>query len=276
MSPSLETKVLVARSKLCGSAIIEVRDYDEALLAKFAGARCVLVATPSPSGGRCTSYSNLIMKIMNCLSPISVMARVRIGHTPEADALESIGCQFIDESELLSVADEKNFLNKHELGIPCVCGCQNLGEALRRVGEGAVMIRIQGETSRTGHIAKTVNNLRSVMRDVESLRDMNGCALRHFSARIDAPFDLLVETKRLGRLPVPTFAAGGISTADDALLLMQLGCDGVFVGSEIFDTEYPLKEIENIIGVLDSRRDGGLGETNQSTAEKGSTADQGV
>ncbi|XP_056176528.1 pyridoxal 5'-phosphate synthase-like subunit PDX1.2 [Syzygium oleosum] len=140
---------------------MEVRNLQEAILAESAGACCVLVATHSPAGGRCIPFNGLIEEIKGHLS-IPVMVRTHVGHTKEAEALVSIGCQFLDNSELLKVANEDYFLNKHELGIPCCCGCQNLGEALKRVGEGAAIIRIQGETSRSGDISKTVKNMRSV------------------------------------------------------------------------------------------------------------------
>ncbi|KAK6268033.1 hypothetical protein QUC31_012193 [Theobroma cacao] len=190
---------------------------------------------------------SLIKQIKRTVS-VPVMARSRIGHFVEAQILERVGVDYIDESEVLAIADEDNFINKHNFICPFVCGCKNLGEALRRVREGAAMIRTQGDLLGTGNIAETVKNVRSVMGEIRVLNNMDEDEVFAFSKKIAAPYDLVAQTKQMGRLPVVHFAAGGILTPADAALMMQLGCDGVFVGSEVFDNcSDPYKRVRGIV-----------------------------
>lgn len=168
----------------------------------------------------------------------------------EAQILEAVGVDYIDESEVLGVADEKNHINKHNFRCPFVCGSRNLGEALRRIREGASMIRTQGGgdySEGSGNIVETVKNVRSLMGEIRVLSNMDGDEVFAFSKRIEAPYDLVVQTKQMGRLPVVQFVGGGIATPADAALMMQLGCDGVFVGSEVFHCSDPFKRVRGIV-----------------------------
>jgi pyridoxal 5'-phosphate synthase pdxS subunit len=174
------------------------------------------------------------------------MAKARIGHFVEAQILEAIGVDYIDESEVLTPADEAYHVNKHEFKVPFVCGCRNLGEALRRIGEGAAMIRTKGEAG-TGDVVEAVRHARSVLGQIRRLQNMPEEELMSFSKDIAAPYELVLETRALGRLPVVNFAAGGIATPADAALMMQLGVDGVFVGSGIFKSGDPAKRAEAIV-----------------------------
>jgi pyridoxal 5'-phosphate synthase pdxS subunit len=167
-----------------------------------------------------------------------VMAKCRIGHFVEAQILEAIGVDYIDESEVLTPADEEHHVNKHAFKVPFVCGCRNLGEALRRIGEGAAMIRTKGEAG-TGDVVEAVRHARSVLGEIRRLQLMPDEELMSYAKEIRAPYELVKETKELGRLPVVNFAAGGIATPADAALMMQLGVDGVFVGSGIFKSGDP-------------------------------------
>jgi pyridoxal 5'-phosphate synthase pdxS subunit len=169
---------------------------------------------------------------------IPVMAKARIGHFVEAQVLEAIGVDYIDESEVLTPADEANHINKHPFTIPFVCGCRDLGEALRRISEGAAMIRTKGEAG-TGNVVEAVRHLRQVTDDIRRLQNMPDDELYSEAKRLGAPIDLVREVKELGRLPVVMFTAGGIATPADAALMMQLGSDGVFVGSGIFKSDNP-------------------------------------
>jgi pyridoxal 5'-phosphate synthase pdxS subunit len=177
---------------------------------------------------------------------IPVMAKVRIGHFVEAQILESLGVDYIDESEVLTPADEEHHINKHDFKIPFVCGCRNLGEALRRIGEGAAMIRTKGEAG-TGDVVEAVRHARTVMGEIRRLQNMPEEELMSFAKEIGAPYSLVKETRELGRLPVVNFAAGGIATPADAGLMMQLGVDGVFVGSGIFKSGDPAKRAKAIV-----------------------------
>jgi pyridoxal 5'-phosphate synthase pdxS subunit len=174
------------------------------------------------------------------------MAKARIGHFVEAQILEAIGVDYIDESEVLTPADEAYHVNKHEFKVPFVCGCRNLGEALRRIGEGAAMIRTKGEAG-TGDVVEAVRHARSVLGEIRRLQNMPEEELMGFSKDISAPYELVLETRALGRLPVVNFAAGGLATPADAALMMQLGVDGVFVGSGIFKSGDPAKRAEAIV-----------------------------
>jgi len=177
---------------------------------------------------------------------IPVMAKCRIGHFVEAQILEAIGVDYIDESEVLTPADEAHHINKHAFKVPFVCGCRNLGEALRRVGEGAAMIRTKGEAG-TGDVVEAVRHARTVMGQIRHLQTLPDEELMAFAKENGAPYELVVETKRLGRLPVVNFAAGGVATPADAALMMQLGVDGVFVGSGIFKSGDPAKRAAAIV-----------------------------
>ena len=174
------------------------------------------------------------------------MAKCRIGHFVEAQVLEAIGVDYIDESEVLTPADEAHHINKHEFKVPFVCGCRNLGEALRRIGEGAAMIRTKGEAG-TGDVVEAVRHARAVLGEIRRLQTMADEELMAYAKEIGAPYELVVETKQLGRLPVVNFAAGGIATPADAALMMQLGVDGVFVGSGIFKSGDPARRAKAIV-----------------------------
>jgi pyridoxal 5'-phosphate synthase pdxS subunit len=177
---------------------------------------------------------------------IPVMAKARIGHFVEADVLQAIGIDYIDESEVLTPADEAHHIDKHQFKVPFVCGCRNLGEALRRIGEGAAMIRTKGEAG-TGDIVEAVRHMRSVTDDIRRLQNMLDDELYSFAKDIQAPVELVKQVKALGRLPVVNFAAGGVATPADAALMMRLGADGVFVGSGIFKSENPARVAEAIV-----------------------------
>ncbi|PKI78448.1 hypothetical protein CRG98_001160 [Punica granatum] len=188
---------------------------------------------------------SLVKEIKRAVS-IPVIARARAGHFVEAQILEAIDVDYIDEGEVLGPADEHNHINKHNFRTPFICGCRDLGEALRRVREGAAMIRAQGDVA-GGNIASTVRSVRAVMGEIRVLSNMDEDEVFGFAKRIGAPYDLLAQAKQVGRLPVVQFAAGGIATPADAALVMQLGCDGVFVGSEIFDCPDPYKRVRAIV-----------------------------
>jgi pyridoxal 5'-phosphate synthase pdxS subunit len=177
---------------------------------------------------------------------IPVMAKCRIGHFVEAQILEAIGVDYIDESEVLTPADEANHIYKHDFKVPFVCGCRNLGEALRRIGEGAAMIRTKGEAG-TGDVVEAVRHARTVLGEIRRLQNMPEEEVMAFAKEIGAPYELVLETRKLGRMPVVNFAAGGIATPADAALMMQLGVDGVFVGSGIFKAGDPAKRAAAIV-----------------------------
>jgi pyridoxal 5'-phosphate synthase pdxS subunit len=191
------------------------------------------------------SDPDLINKIMETVS-IPVMAKCRIGHFVEAQILESLGVDYIDESEVLTPADEAFHIYKHDFKVPFVCGCRNLGEALRRIGEGAAMIRTKGEAG-TGDVIEAVRHARTVFGEIRRLQNMPDEELMTFAKEIGAPYELVKEVKELGHLPVVNFAAGGIATPADAALMMQLGVDGVFVGSGIFKSGDPAKRASAIV-----------------------------
>ena len=186
-----------------------------------------------------------ILEILDSVT-IPVMAKCRIGHFVEAQVLEAIGVDFIDESEVLTPADEEHHILKHPFGVPFVCGARNLGEALRRIGEGAAMIRTKGEAG-TGDVVEAVRHARAVLGDIRRLQSMADEELMAYAKSIGAPYEWVLETKSLGRLPVVNFAAGGVATPADAALMMQLGVDGVFVGSGIFKSGDPAKRAAAIV-----------------------------
>jgi len=191
------------------------------------------------------SDPDMIQKIMETVT-IPVMAKCRIGHFVEAQILESIGVDYIDESEVLTPADEAHHIYKHDFKVPFVCGCRNLGEALRRIGEGAAMIRTKGEAG-TGDVVEAVRHARAVLGDIRRLQNMPEEEVMAFAKDLGAPFELVMEVRKLGHLPVVNFAAGGIATPADAALMMQLGVDGVFVGSGIFKSGDPAKRAAAIV-----------------------------
>jgi pyridoxal 5'-phosphate synthase pdxS subunit len=191
------------------------------------------------------SDPDLILRIMEAVT-IPVMAKCRIGHFVEAQILEAIGVDYIDESEVLTPADEQNHINKHDFKVPFVCGCRNLGEALRRIGEGAAMMRTKGEAG-TGDVVEAVRHARSVLGEIRRLTTMRPDEMMAYAKEIGAPYGLVKETAELGRLPVVNFAAGGIATPADAGLMMQLGVDGVFVGSGIFKSGNPAVRAKAIV-----------------------------
>jgi pyridoxal 5'-phosphate synthase pdxS subunit len=202
------------------------------------------------------SDPEMILKIMDAVT-IPVMAKCRIGHFVEAQILEAIGIDYIDESEVLTPADEVNHILKHNFKVPFVCGCRNLGEALRRVGEGAAMIRTKGEAG-TGDVVEAVRHARTVLGDIRHLTTMADEELMRYSKEIGAPYELVKETKELGRMPVVNFAAGGVATPADAALMMQLGVDGVFVGSGIFKSGDPAKRAAAIVKAVTHYKDAGI------------------
>ncbi|HEY9122247.1 MAG TPA: pyridoxal 5'-phosphate synthase lyase subunit PdxS [Brevefilum sp.] len=236
---------------LKGGVIMDVVTPEHAKIAEDAGAVAVMALERVPADIRADggvarmSDPELIIKIMETVS-IPVMAKVRIGHFVEAQILESLGVDYIDESEVLTPADEEHHINKHDFKIPFVCGCRNLGEALRRIGEGAAMIRTKGEAG-TGDVVEAVRHARTVMGEIRRLQNMPEEELMSFAKEIGAPYNLVKETRDLGRLPVVNFAAGGIATPADAGLMMQLGVDGVFVGSGIFKSGDPAKRARAIV-----------------------------
>ncbi len=191
------------------------------------------------------SDPSMILEIMDAVS-IPVMAKCRIGHFVEAQVLEALGVDYIDESEVLTPADEAHHIHKHPFKVPFVCGCRNLGEALRRIGEGAAMMRTKGEAG-TGDVVEAVRHARAVLGDIRRLQTMAEEELMAYAKEIGAPYELVRETRELGRLPVVNFAAGGIATPADAALMMQLGVDGVFVGSGIFKSGDPARRAKAIV-----------------------------
>jgi pyridoxal 5'-phosphate synthase pdxS subunit len=236
---------------LKGGVIMDVVTSEHAKIAEEAGACAVMALERVPADIRAhggvarMSDPELILQIMDTVS-IPVMAKCRIGHFVEAQILEAIGVDYIDESEVLTPADEAHHINKHAFKVPFVCGCRNLGEALRRIGEGAAMIRTKGEAG-TGDVVEAVRHARSVLGEIRRLQNLPDEELMAFSKEIGAPYELVVETKNLGRLPVVNFAAGGVATPADAALMMQLGVDGVFVGSGIFKSGDPARRAAAIV-----------------------------
>ncbi|NPV80916.1 MAG: pyridoxal 5'-phosphate synthase lyase subunit PdxS [Firmicutes bacterium] len=236
---------------LKGGVIMDVTTPEQAKIAEDAGAVAVMALERVPAdiraaGGVARMADPVVIeKIMNAVS-IPVMAKVRIGHFVEAQILEALGIDYIDESEVLTPADEAYHINKHLFKVPFVCGCRNLGEALRRIGEGAAMIRTKGEAG-TGDVVEAVRHMRCVMDEIRRLKNMPEEELMTAAKEMGAPYDLVKEVAALGRLPVVNFAAGGIATPADAALMMQLGADGVFVGSGIFKSENPAARAKAIV-----------------------------
>jgi len=236
---------------LKGGVIMDVVTPEHAKIAEDAGACAVMALERVPADIRASggvarmSDPGLIERIMKAVT-IPVMAKCWIGHFVEAQILESIGVDYIDESEVLTPADEAHHIDKHGFKVPFVCGCRNLGEALRRVGEGAAMIRTKGEAG-TGDVVEAERHARQVLGDIRRLVAMPEEEVMAYAKELGAPYELCMETRKLGRMPVVNFAAGGIATPADAALMMQLGVDGVFVGSGIFKSGDPAKRAAAIV-----------------------------
>jgi pyridoxal 5'-phosphate synthase pdxS subunit len=247
---------------LKGGVIMDVVTADQAKIAEQAGACAVMALERVPADIRVDggvarmSDPDIIYKIMEAVT-IPVMAKCRIGHFVEAQILEAIGVDYIDESEVLTPADQHHHVDKYAFKIPFVCGCRNLGEALRRIGEGAAMIRTKGEAG-TGDVVEAVFHARTVFGEIRRLISMGNEELMAFAKEIGAPYELLKETRELGHLPVVNFAAGGIATPADAALMMQLGVDGVFVGSGIFKSGNPERRAKAIVEATTHFRDPGI------------------
>jgi len=228
---------------LKNGVIMDVTTAEQAKIAEDAGACAVMALEMVPSdirkSNRVARMSDpaVIEQIMATVS-IPVMAKVRIGHFMEAQILEALGVDFVDESEVLTPADEEFHVDKQAFAVPFVCGCRNLGEALRRIDEGAAMIRTKGEAG-TGNVVEAVRHMRAVNREIAALQEMDQAALAETARAYRVPPALVAETRDLKRLPVVNFAAGGIATPADAAMMMALGCDGIFVGSGIFKSEKP-------------------------------------
>ena len=247
---------------LKGGVIMDVVTPEHAKIAEDAGACAVMALERVPADIRAQggvarmSDPGLILRIMESVS-IPVMAKCRIGHFVEAQILEALGVDYIDESEVLTPADEAHHINKHLFKIPFVCGCRNLGEALRRIGEGAAMIRTKGEAG-TGDVVEAVRHARSVMGSIRQLQTMADEEVMAYSKEIGAPYELVKETKELGRMVVVNFAAGGVATPADAALMMQLGVDGVFVGSGIFKSGDPARRAAAIVKAVTHYEDASI------------------
>ncbi len=236
---------------LKGGVIMDVTNPEQAKIAEAAGAVAVMALERVPSdirkqgGVARMSDPKMIKGIQEAVS-IPVMAKARIGHIAEAQILEALGIDYIDESEVLTPADDAYHLNKFDFKVPFVCGARNIGEALRRIGEGASMIRTKGEAG-TGNVVEAVRHMRTVMADIRRLQNMPAEELMTFAKDNGAPYDLVVEVAKTGKLPVVNFAAGGIATPADAALMMQLGSEGIFVGSGIFKSSNPEKMARAIV-----------------------------
>ena len=234
-----------------GGVIMDVVNAEQAKIAEAAGAVAVMALEKVPSDIRAAggvarmADPRIVEEVMKAVS-IPVMAKVRIGHIIEARVLESMGVDCIDESEVLTPADDQFHINKRDFSVPFVCGCRDLGEAARRIGEGTAMLRTKGEPG-TGNIVEAVRHMRKVNAQVRKVVGMSEDELMTEAKRLGAPYEVLLEIKRLGRLPVLNFAAGGVATPADAALMMELGADGVFVGSGIFKSENPEKFARAIV-----------------------------
>ena len=253
-----ETKIGLAEM-LKGGVIMDVVTKEHAIIAEKAGAVAVMALERVPAdirkqgGVARMSDPKLIKEIMSAVS-IPVMAKVRIGHFVEAQILEHLGIDFIDESEVLTPADEENHIYKLDFKVPFVCGCRNLGEALRRIGEGAALIRTKGEAG-TGNIVEAVRQLRTVNKEIRALQRLEKSELMAAAKNLQAPYDLVEYVHEHGKLPVPNFSAGGVATPADAALMMQLGAESVFVGSGIFKSGNPQRRAEAIVSAVTYYKD---------------------
>ncbi len=247
---TFKTKAGLAQM-LKGGVIMDVVTPEQARIAEEAGAVAVMALERVPAdirkdgGVARMSDPEMILGIIEAVT-IPVMAKARIGHFVEAQVLESLGVDYIDESEVLTPADEQNHINKHKYNIPFVCGCRNLGEALRRINEGAAMIRTKGEAG-TGNVVEAVRHARQLFADIRRLTSMDEDELFVAAKEMQAPFELVKQIAQTGKLPVVNFAAGGIATPADAALMMQIGVDGVFVGSGIFKSGDPARRAKAIV-----------------------------
>jgi len=236
---------------LKGGVIMDVTTPEQAKIAEEAGACAVMALERVPADIRAAggvarmADPTIIQRIMDAVT-IPVMAKARIGHFVEAQILESLGVDYIDESEVLTPADETHHINKHAFKVPFVCGARNLGEALRRIDEGAAMIRTKGEPG-TGNVVEAVRHMRAVIGEIRRVHHLPGEELMAAAKGMGAPYELLAQVAKLGCLPVVNFAAGGIATPADAALMMQLGCDGIFVGSGIFKSNNPAARAQAIV-----------------------------
>ena len=236
---------------LKGGVIMDVTSAEQARIAEQAGAAAVMALERIPAdirrdGGVARMSDPAMIKEIQGAVSIPVMAKCRIGHIAEAQILESLGIDFIDESEVLTPADEENHVDKHPFKVPFVCGCRDLGEALRRIGEGAAMIRTKGEAG-TGDIVEAVRHMRAVMRSIKLLTTLAEGELMAEAKKLGAPVELVRQVARTGKLPVPNFAAGGVATPADAALMMLLGAEAVFVGSGIFKSSDPATRAKAIV-----------------------------
>ena len=269
-----------------GGVIMDVVTPEQAKIAEEAGACAVMALERVPADIRAAggvarmADPEVIVRIMDAVS-IPVMAKCRIGHFVEAQVLEALGVDYIDESEVLTPADEAHHINKHPFKVPFVCGCRDLGEALRRIGEGAAMIRTKGEAG-TGDIVEAVRHMRAVWDGIRKLQSLPDDEFMAEAKALAAPLEPLKETRELGRLPVVNFAAGGVATPADAALMMQLGADGVFVGSGIFKSDDPAPRAHAIVKAVTNFNDPailaevsrGLGEAMRGLAAKALSPDE--
>jgi len=257
---------------LKGGVIMDVTTAEQAKIAEEAGATAVMALERVPAdiraqGGVARMADPVKIREIMAAVTVPVMAKARIGHFAEAQVLEALGVDFIDESEVLTPADEQYHIDKHLFKVPFVCGCRNLGEALRRIGEGAAMIRTKGEAG-SGNIVEAVRHMRTVMSEVRRLTTLRSEELMTAAKELQAPYDLVCEVARIGKLPVPNFSAGGIATPADASLVMQLGAEAVFVGSGIFKSDDPAARAKAIVEATTyydkpevvARVSGGIGE----------------
>jgi pyridoxal 5'-phosphate synthase pdxS subunit len=257
-SPEWRTKVGLAEM-LKGGVIMDVTNAEQAKIAEKAGAVAVMALERVPAdirakGGVARMSDPKIIKAIQDAVSIPVMAKCRIGHFMEARILEALAVDFIDESEVLTPADDRFHVNKSEFKVPFVCGCRDLGEALRRVGEGAAMIRTKGEPG-TGDVVEAVRHMRSVTDEIARLTRLREEELMTAAKELGAPYDLVVEVAKTGKLPVPNFSAGGVATPADAALMMALGAETVFVGSGIFKSGDPARRATAIVGAVTYYKD---------------------
>ena len=249
MNPQEQFRLKVGLAEMLkGGVIMDVMNAEQAKIAEEAGACAVMALERIPSrirrdGGVARMSNPTMIKAIQAQVDIPVMAKCRIGHMAEAQILEALEIDFIDESEVLTPADEEHHVDKHAFKVPFVCGCRDLGEALRRIGEGAAMIRTKGEAG-TGNIVEAVRHMRSVVKSMKRLTVLRDDELMAEAKALGAPFELVKQVARTGKLPVPNFAAGGVATPADAALMMQLGAEAVFVGSGIFEVGQDVKEEE--------------------------------
>ncbi len=247
------TKVGLAEM-LKGGVIMDVTNAEQAKIAADAGAQAVMALERVPAdirvaGGVARMSDPVIIEEIQKAVSIPVMAKCRIGHITEAKMLQSMGVDFIDESEVLTPADDRYHVDKHPYTVPFVCGCRNLGEALRRIGEGAALIRTKGEAG-TGDIVEAVRHMRTLMADIRSLQNLPSDELMTRAKELGAPYDLVMEVSRTGKLPVPNFSAGGVATPADAALMIELGAEAVFVGSGVFKSDNPGKRAVAIVNAV--------------------------